>query len=106
VTADYAVVIRSLNERFGTSFREFEHTPENVRACFEAMEGYWRGRVGEGLHLERVVGRPSEVREGIKSRLRERYLEPKVARLRERAERMHERWRAIAREQLSGAVGR
>src|SRR5262245_16331159 len=38
VVGDLAPVVRRLNRRFGTAFAEFEHTPENVRRCFEQVE--------------------------------------------------------------------
>lgn len=38
VTSDLGAVIRRVNLRFGTRFQEFEHTPENVRACFKLVE--------------------------------------------------------------------
>jgi hypothetical protein len=38
VTSDLGAVIRTVNGRFGTRFREFEHTSENVRACFNLVE--------------------------------------------------------------------
>jgi hypothetical protein len=31
-------VIRAINERFGTSFDEFEHSDENVETCFRIIE--------------------------------------------------------------------
>jgi hypothetical protein len=96
VTSDFGAVIRRLNERFGTSFREFEHTEENVRACFDAMDGYWRGRVGSGHLLERIVGRPSTVREEMKEPLRHRYHISRLCHLRERAERTFEMFGLVA----------
>lgn len=38
VTTDFGAVIRRTNERFGTDFKVFEHTEENVRACFELID--------------------------------------------------------------------
>jgi hypothetical protein len=38
VSRDFGSVIRRVNEKFGTAFGEFEHTPENVRACFDLIE--------------------------------------------------------------------
>jgi hypothetical protein len=38
VTSDLGAVIRRVNRRFGTRFGEFEHTAENVRACYHLVE--------------------------------------------------------------------
>src|SRR5215211_299391 len=38
VTTDLGPVIERVNVRFGTSFAPFEHTPGNVRRCFERIE--------------------------------------------------------------------
>jgi hypothetical protein len=38
VTSNLGGVIRRVNRRFGTTFREFQHTPENVQACFNLVE--------------------------------------------------------------------
>lgn len=70
VTTEFGAVIRRVNERFGTTFREFLHTPENQQAVFDAMDAYWRERVGESEELERRVGRPSRERERMKEQLR------------------------------------
>lgn len=89
VSNDFGAVMRATNERFGTAFVPFEHTAENERACFDAMDGYWRGLVGAGIDLERFVGRPSDEREGWKERLRSAYGAPGLAGPRERAEALY-----------------
>jgi hypothetical protein len=38
VTTDLGSVIGRVNQRFGTEFDEFEHTPENVQMCFTLVE--------------------------------------------------------------------
>src|SRR5262245_23281752 len=38
VVTDFGAVVRRLNQRFGTAFAEFAHTPENVQRCFDALE--------------------------------------------------------------------
>jgi len=38
VTSDFGAVIGRVNERFGTRFRRFEHTEENVKAVFALIE--------------------------------------------------------------------
>ncbi len=73
VTSDFGAVIRRVNERFGTSFREFEHTEANVRALFRHMDDYWRDRLGPGHSIEPFVGRPSEERERWKAQMRADY---------------------------------
>ncbi|HYG71565.1 MAG TPA: hypothetical protein VEC15_04670 [Actinomycetota bacterium] len=70
VTTDFGRVIRVVNERNGTTFVPFEHTPENQQRCFEAMDAYWTSRAGEGREKELKVGRPSEERERLAAELR------------------------------------
>jgi hypothetical protein len=89
VTADLGVVIRHVNERFGTAFEEFDHTPENVDRSFAKISEAYGSRVGTEAELERSVARPSSERERIKQLLRERYREPKLAAARSRAESVH-----------------
>ena len=38
VTSDLGVVIRRVNERFATNFREFDHTEANVRTVFSLID--------------------------------------------------------------------
>lgn len=87
VVGEFGSLTRRVNERFGTTFREFEHTPENVARCLGEIEAEWRRRRGEGS-LERIVPRPSEAREQVKPRIRERYRTEASAALRGRAERL------------------
>jgi hypothetical protein len=94
VTSDYGGVIRRVNERFGTAFKEFEHTEANVSECFRQMDAYWRERVGPTRSLEAYVGRPSEERERWKASMRGEYRSVPAA-LRGRAARLY---RAFAGE--------
>ena len=86
VTEDFGLVTRRVNERFGTRFTEFEHTVDNVRRCFEAIEADYGKRLPEGEALEREVARPSEWRRARKEELRAAYRAPEFARLRGKAE--------------------
>lgn len=117
VTSDLGRVIDRLNARFGTRFRRFEHTEENVRTVFrlidERAEGppwqphlnrFISGLISADEYLEltgpfrearedrrsRVrehrVQRPSAAREQAKARIRARYLDPRLAGLRDRAD--------------------
>jgi hypothetical protein len=93
VTIDFGRTIERINAAFGTEFRRFEHTPENVRACLERIEATAR-RNNPPQVLERIVARPSEVRDRLKAALRSRYREPRLAGLRARAEDLYERMTA------------
>jgi hypothetical protein len=90
VTSDFGLTIRRVNERFGTSFAEFEHTDANVRRCFEEIDHEYCGREERGDALERIVARPSETRREIKESLVAQYRSPDLARLRARAGRAFE----------------
>jgi hypothetical protein len=50
----------------------------------------WRERRGGGEHLERIVPRPSAMRDGLKGEIRERYRREVPPGLRERAEALYE----------------
>jgi hypothetical protein len=82
------VVTRRINRRFGTTFVEFAATEENVAACLREIDEHWRDRRGDGEQLERVVPRPSSLREGMKTELHRRYRETAPPNLRTRAERV------------------
>ncbi|WOB43927.1 hypothetical protein HNI00_12805 [Thermoleptolyngbya oregonensis NK1-22] len=69
VTTDFGQVIRRVNQRFGSSFAEFEHTEANVKRCFELQEEGWAAK-GQ---REPNVGFPSEERKRIKDQLREQF---------------------------------
>lgn len=86
VTHDFGAVIRAINRRHGTSYREFAHTPENVRAAMASVEA--RGRrdaARRGGRHELEVGRPSAARDARKQELLSRYHDAPV-RLRARAQ--------------------
>lgn len=89
VTTDLGSVTRRVNQRFGTEFAEFDHTPENTRVCFEAMDRHWRARVDSDELLERYVNRPSDVRRRWVAALAPAYRAPDLAHLRYQAERVH-----------------
>jgi hypothetical protein len=119
VTADFGSVIRDLNERFGTAFDEFEHTPGNVDECFGIIEdrGRWPpwaealGRLECGIigiaEYRRIVAatpdqpsgaipemrvpRPSTARDASKAALRSELERPRLGALRARARRAFER---------------
>jgi hypothetical protein len=89
VGGELGAIVRRLNARFGTTFAEFEPTEENIARCMREIDDDWRARRGEGERLERVVPRPSPVREGLKSEMQERYGTEAPQELRQRAEELY-----------------
>jgi len=88
VTTDFGSVTRRLNERFRTSFGEFEHTKENVARCFELIEARNR-TLFDGRIDERFVARPSSDRDALKDRFEEDYRSAAARPLRRRAEALY-----------------
>jgi len=113
VTMDFGSVTRRLNARFGTSYREFVHTEENVQECLSLIKhrgtlsgtllGFESGVVGRPelrRELERLASGttptgtkeawvPSADRERAKAELHEQWLSSAIAPLRERAQRAY-----------------
>jgi len=111
VTTDFGSVIGRVNDRFGTSFAEFEATEENVRRCFELIkerpteDAEWRDLIlgfesGTVTLPELLAARPSrpsdvpggreawipsEDRSEVKRMLQERWFASEFDSLRERA---------------------
>jgi hypothetical protein len=122
VTTDFGGVVRALNDRFGTSFRPFEHTPENVARVFGLIEErevdpgdrvfdrYLSGRITIDDVMTRLerrgtdranvpessVSRPSERRVAVRSALQAELREPRLASLRRRAYDVYERLVGLA----------
>jgi hypothetical protein len=111
VTTDFASVVRRLNARFGTSFREFDPTEENVARCLALMrersklpEALLRFESGtasldEALSAAARAGSdreesgawvPSPEREQRKDALRADWLHPRLERSRARARATYE----------------
>ncbi|HKX33866.1 MAG TPA: hypothetical protein VJP03_00850 [Actinomycetota bacterium] len=89
IGGELGAITRRLNARFGTTYAEFEPTQENVARVMREIDQDWRARRGEGERLERVIPRPSPVREGLKSKMQERYAVEAPQRLRQRAEELY-----------------
>ena len=85
-TTDVAAIVRRVNERFGTRFRVFDPSPENVAAVRELIERGDRNTFDTDEGVRRGGGLPGEGRERLKDELRAAYGSEGLARLRSRAE--------------------
>jgi hypothetical protein len=118
ITTDMGIVTDKVNDRFGTSFSRFAHTPESVAECFAIIEDRarrppWAEHIGRFLSgtatldqlqdaaksweddeplpiPEHRVGRPSPERVERKRELQAAYLAPDLTQLRAKAQRVYE----------------
>jgi len=90
-TTDVAEIVRRVNERFGTLFRPFDPTEENLAAVAELIERGDRNTFGTDEGVRRGGGLPGEGREELKDELREAYRGGGLGRLRTRAESLFRR---------------
>jgi hypothetical protein len=95
VVSDFGRVIRSVNERFGTGFREFEHTEENVKACFAVMDQRERAKLSKSW-VEETVARPSAWRDERKEAIRSQFQGAAVADLRSRLQEVYATFESLA----------
>jgi hypothetical protein len=92
VTSDLASIIRTVNTRYGTAFKEFvpsENALNSVRQAVERMGQLDSMRTGWDYHLGVAV--PSEQRRRAKEAHRAEYLDERNKPLRLRAESLYER---------------
>jgi hypothetical protein len=90
VTGDMGAVTRRINERFGTKFAEFEHTPENEARAHQDIQAHERDVLGATERFDAMTSRPSEGRDELKGSLRHALGSPRVAGLNERARSLYE----------------
>ncbi|HEX6961976.1 MAG TPA: hypothetical protein VF175_08930 [Lacipirellula sp.] len=96
VIKDFGAVIRRLNRRFGTTFVEFEHTEENVAACYrqiDEIEQYHAG--GQDVRATHVA-RPSADRQGQKRVLADQL---EQTRLKQKIEQAEDLYRTLCQAQ-------
>jgi hypothetical protein len=91
ITRDFGVVVRRVNEAFGTSFGVFEHTDENEARVFAAITERNRLRFGESARPERalILARPTAARQALKDGRRGELERGEVAPLRARADELY-----------------
>ncbi len=70
VVQDFGVVIRRLNQKFGTAFRPFVPTEANLEQVWRMVEAMDMADTGRARVTETTVARPSPVREQLKARCR------------------------------------
>lgn len=68
VTTDFGLVMKRVNERFGTSFVPFDHTADNVARVQHALDDY--GVRKRGYLREESIARPSDARSAANSAAR------------------------------------
>jgi hypothetical protein len=76
VTEDFGPVIRRVNSHFGTDFKLFNHTQENIQKCFKLIDVLFDHVIRGDREFEIVVGRPSPSREAMKAHLQTELLSP------------------------------
>lgn len=105
VVSDFGATIAAVNARFGTSFQPYRATPDHQAAAFAIVEEMNR-RECDGRVVESHVGRPSGERDRRKEELRAQLARPRAAaRLRD-AERLFDRYLALADVQRAGTSAR
>ena len=91
VIGDFGAVTRALNQRFGTSFDVFEHTPQNVARVFAMIDEDNRRRFGDqDERIHRMGAIPSAVRAEVEERLRDAFRSQDLAASRARADEMYD----------------
>ena len=97
VVSNFGEVTRALNQQFDSDFGVFEHTDENVAACFERIEELDRADRRKTGTDERSVARPSPGRDELTARARSALAGPSVARALSEARDLHRSVVASAR---------
>ncbi len=95
VINNFGRVIVRVNERFGTIFKPFEHTDENVRNVFDLVEEMDKADQKRNSVTEITVARPSAVREKLKMKRMQELARPEIMELLKEAYQVYEmvlRW--------------
>jgi hypothetical protein len=90
VTRDLGAVMVTMNEKLGTRFTPFDHTPENERAAFDALEADWATRIDPNTpEYDIHSGRPSARRDALTAAIERKLRGPRYAKLLREAEELH-----------------
>lgn len=89
VTGNFGRVIQRINDRFGTNFRVFEHTEENLKKVFQIVEEMDKQDTGLPEVKEETVARPSAERERLKMLMREKLKESGMSKLLHEAQELY-----------------
>ncbi|MFL5768167.1 MAG: hypothetical protein ACJ758_10045 [Actinomycetota bacterium] len=98
ITTDFGIVIRRINDRFGTAFKEYDRTDENEKRIKEEIDADWKARARTDEERERGVPRPSDERDELKTKMAARLHDPKLRRTLEGAQRLYRTLSALARD--------
>lgn len=83
VISNFGSITHQVNEKFSTSFSEFEHNQQNVNQCFSILENSWKDL---GLNQKKsVTNAPSQKRRQYKEILKNHFRANDISRLRQRA---------------------
>ena len=81
VTTNFGEVIRRVNARFGTNFKPFEHTEENLQKVFQIVDEMDKQDTGLSEVKEETVARPSAYRKKLKKMRKAKLDTPKARKL-------------------------
>lgn len=81
VTTNFGLVIEKVNKKFGTNFKMFAHTDENVTKAMKIVEEMDKADQRKATVTETTVARPSEIRTRLKERRRRDLEDPHLERL-------------------------
>jgi hypothetical protein len=81
-----------VNQRFGTDFGVFEHSPEHEQEIFDQIRERNRRRFGDqpSGDSSKALGLPSAEREALKETFRSQLAAPDLEELRNRAQRTYD----------------
>lgn len=96
VTTDFGLVIRRVNARFGTGFKEYLRTEENEARIRGEIDADWEDRARTDEERERGVPPPSAQRDELKTNMAAFLEDPKLRGTLERAERIYNTLSALA----------